>query len=236
MINFVHRIQNNTCMASSAAQKSIMASHNAPQQIEELIEAMNAEKQKRKDFYNWVTPNIKAEFINGEVVIHSPVKSIHWRVLDNLVSLVSTYVKFQKLGRVGFEKVMIALERNDYEPDLVFYSKLKAEAFKDEQILFPAPDFIVEILSKGTASKDKGIKKKDYAAAGVTEYWIIDPIRENIEQYILFSPKDTVYSPAKVFNKSHEIESKAIAGFKIPVIAIFDEVENVEAIQSFVKK
>ena len=126
---------------------------------------------------------------------------------------------------------MISLTRNDYEPDLVFFSKEKYDTFTEDQMLFPAPDFVVEILSKKTASKDRGIKKQDYAEHGIQEYWIIDPIRQHIEQYILFSPKDKQYSPPKIFGLSDEIESRAIKGFIIPVQAIFDETVNVETIQ-----
>lgn len=216
------------------AQK-ILDSPDAPRQIERLYQTLQDEKQRRHDFREWITPNIKAEFINGEVVLHSPVKRRHWKTTDFLSSILSIYTRIKKLGTVGTEKVMVALTRNDYEPDLVFYSKEKADNFTDDQLLFPAPDFVVEILSKGTASKDKGIKKTDYAAHGVREYWIIDPVRQRIEQYILFLPTDKQFSPPKVFMIGDEIESRVIEGFTIPVEAIFDEKANIEALQNLIK-
>ena len=215
--------------------EKILASPNAPQQINALNEAMQDEKKRRHDFREWITPSIKAEFINGEIILHSPVKKRHFSVTDLLSSLLSFYVRLNKLGRVATEKAMIALTRNDYEPDLVFFSKERYAAFDEDQMLFPAPDFVVEILSKSTASKDRGIKKKDYAAHGIREYWIIDPIRQNIQQFILFSPKDKEYSPAKTFGLADEIESYVIKGFIIPVQAIFDEAVNVETIQDLLK-
>ncbi len=54
------------------------------------------------------------------------------------------FVNKNNLGEVGAEKVMIALTRNDYEPDISFFSKEKASKFTDDQMLFPAPDFVVE--------------------------------------------------------------------------------------------
>jgi Uma2 family endonuclease len=212
------------------AQK-IMELPDAPTQIEALHQAMQTEQSRRHDFREWITPNVKAEFINGEVVLHSPVKKRHWSVTDLLSSLLSIYVRFKKLGRVGTEKVLVALTRNDYEPDLVFFSKEKADVFTEDQMLFPAPDFVVEILSKKTASKDKGIKKQDYAAHGIREYWIIDPIKQHIEQYILFASSDKEYSPAKIFRLDDDIESYVIKGFVIPVQAIFDEATNLEVLQ-----
>jgi Uma2 family endonuclease len=215
--------------------EKILNSPDAPQQIEALNQAMNDEKRRRHDFREWITPHVKAEFINGEIILHSPVKKRHWSVTDLLSSLLSFYVRVKKLGRVGTEKVLVALTRNDYEPDVVFFSKEKADTFTEDQMLFPSPDFVVEILSKKTASKDRGIKMQDYAAHGIQEYWIIDPIKQHIEQYILFLPTDKKYTPAKTFGYYDEIESRVIKGFIIPVRAIFDETANVEALQNLLK-
>ncbi len=209
----------------------IMASHDALQQVDRLNEALIEEKKRRHDFREWITPSIKAEFINGEIVLHSPVKKRHFNVTDLLSRLMSIFVRKKKIGRVCTEKVMIALTRNDYEPDLVFYEKEKFDTFDEDQMLFPAPNFIVEILSKSTSAKDRGIKKQDYAAHGIEEYWIIDPVGKFIEQYVLFSPNDKHYSPPKYFGLSTEIESRVIKGFTIPVQAIFDETVNMEVLQ-----
>jgi len=36
--------------------------------------------------------------------------------------------------------------------------------------LYPAPNFVIETLSKGTKAKDKGVKFDDYALNGISEY------------------------------------------------------------------
>ncbi|MEZ4829099.1 MAG: Uma2 family endonuclease [Bacteroidia bacterium] len=146
---------------------------------------LEEEQRRRREFYEWVTPDIKAEFINGEIIVHSPVRRAHWKITDLLSRLVSIYVSIHQLGVVGTEKVMISLTRNDYEPDLVFFRKEIADQFSEDQTLFPAPDFAVEILSPKTAAIDRGAKRLDYAAHGVSEYWIIDPVKMCIDQYIL---------------------------------------------------
>jgi Uma2 family endonuclease len=128
--------------------EKILASPDAFEQIAILNEALLEEKKRRHEFREWVSPAVKAEFINGEIVLHSPVKKRHFSVTDLLSRLLSIYASLNKLGRVATEKAMIALTRNDYEPDLVFFSKEKYDTFTDDQILFPAPDFVVEILSK----------------------------------------------------------------------------------------
>ncbi len=141
----------------------LLERHDALQQMKRLQAMIEDEHSRRKDFYQWVTEDFKAEFINGKIVVHSPVRKRHWEASDFLSRLLSIYTSIKKIGKVGTEKVMISLTRNDYEPDLVFFSKEKAEAFEEDQVLFPAPDFVVEILSKSTAKVDKTVKKDDYA-------------------------------------------------------------------------
>ena len=216
--------------------EKILASPDAFEQIAKLNEVLLEEKKRRHEFREWVSPGVKAEFINGEIVLHSPVKKRHFSVTDLLSRLLSIYASINKLGRVATEKAMIALTRNDYEPDLVFFSKEKYDTFTDDQMLFPAPDFVVEILSKKTAARDRGLKKQDYAAHGIKEYWIIDPNQRFIEQYVLLGDHDTHYLPPRTFYFSDYIESWVIKGFAIPVAAIFDEAANVETLQELIKQ
>ncbi len=55
----------------------------------------------------------------------------------------------------------------------------------DEQGCNGAPDWIIEILSKGTAKKDIKDKHALYAESGVKEYWLVFPYEEVIQQFVL---------------------------------------------------
>ena len=188
---------------------------------------LKEEKERRIQFYNDITDEEKVEFINGEIIVHSPVKKEHNDVNSLLFRLLSTYVSKHQLGYVGIEKIMITLERNDYEPDLCFFTQKKAKHFKKGQSLFPAPDFIVEILSKGTAKNDRGIKFQDYEANRISEYLIIDPVQQIVELYRLNSKKEY-----ELILKSGEgtLKSSTIKGFAIPIAAIFEETKNLETL------
>lgn len=210
---------------------NILSRPNAHKILDRISGELLAEQKKRAAFYDEITEQEKAEFINGEVIIHSPVKKEHNDVATTLHQLVRLFVKKFKLGYVGFDKVMIALSRNDYEPDISFFGKDKAATFRKGQSLFPAPDLVVEVLSKGTAHIDRGIKYNDYEAHDVLEYWIIDPDEEVVEQYRLDSKKKY---DLLLKSKSGIIESKAITGFSIAIEAIFDDEKNLEEIERIV--
>lgn len=55
------------------------------------------EKVRREQFYEDVTEQHKTEFINGEVIVHSPVKLEHEFASSNLMILLKTYVMIHKL-------------------------------------------------------------------------------------------------------------------------------------------
>ena len=185
--------------------------------IEEVKQSLEQEAQKRNEFYELVHEDHKAEFINGEIIFQSPVRKVHWLVSTRLTSRLNSYVEEHNLGIVGVEKVMITLSRNDYEPDICFFSAEKARDFTDEQIQFPAPDFVVEILSESTEERDRGIKMRDYAAHKIPEYWIIDPKEKTIEQYWL---KDKHYELHQKVAEG-KVTSLIIKGFSIALTDLF---------------
>ncbi len=221
----------NDLMMNNLAER-VLKSPNAPTVVQIIQQTLATEAKNRHNFREWIDEGMKAEFINGEIVVHSPVKKKHLEVTRFLGGLLNVFSLLKKLGTVWTEKAMVALTRNDYEPDIVFFNDEKAALFETNQMFFPAPDFIVEILSKKTASKDKGIKKQDYAAHGVQEYWIIDPERQRIEQFLLLNENDTTYFEPYTYVIDDEIESRVITGFKIPVRAIFESEANTEALKN----
>jgi len=193
------------------------------------------EKKKRMEFYEWLTDEAKAEFINGEIVVHSPVVRAHLDASDFLSRILSIYVSHKKLGKISVEKALVSLTRNDYEPDICFWGNEKAATFTEDMMHHPAPDFVVEILSKGTAKRDRGVKFEDYAAHGVQEYWIIDPQNKTIEQYLLRDNERREFILKQKAGEKNTIESPVITGFLIPVKAIFDEKANLDTLQNLMK-
>lgn len=209
---------------------AILDSPAAPSMVARLISEMDIERQRRLQFYHDIDDDMKIEFINGEIIAHSPVKKQHTDVVGALFHLLDYFARLAKLGWVGYEKVMSAFTRNDYEPDVVFFGNEKSAAFQKSQWKFPVPDFVVEVLSEGTKDRDRGIKFRDYEAHGVQEYWIIDPESESIEQYFLHDGKFKLHLKAG----RGLIESRAVPGFSIEIRAVFDEKANLEALRQII--
>ena len=195
------------------------------ERLEKLNAAALEEKALRKKFYETITEQVKVEFILGEVLFQSPARLRHVEASDNLFELLSVHAKLNDLGIVRHEKLLISLSRNDYEPDICFFTKERAASFTPGQMQFPAPDFIVEVLSDSTEERDRGIKMNDYAAHGVREYWLVHPEHHTVEVY-LPTPEGGKFMPSGKYG-SGVIESSVVTGFSIRVTAIFDRATNV---------
>ena len=66
------------------------------------------------------------------------------------------------------------------QPDVLILCDLDKQK---KQVIYGAPDFVVEILSPSTRKKDLTIKHRKYLNAGVREYWIVDPKEKRLITY-----------------------------------------------------
>ena len=75
-------------------------------------------------------------------------------------------------------------DSNGVQPDIVYVSNERREIIKERGIE-GAPDLVVEVLSPSTEARDRGVKLRRYAAAGVTQYWLLAPRTRSLEAYAL---------------------------------------------------
>ncbi|GHB52825.1 Uma2 family endonuclease [Persicitalea jodogahamensis] len=205
--------------------------------IERAQAILADESNRRLAFREWLTDDVKAEFINGEVIMHSPVKRRHLDATKYLENLLLNHVMRHDLGVVDSEKALVGLTRNDYEPDICYWNAKTAAAFSDDQTEHPAPDLIVEVFSKSTTGRDRGVKFEDYAAHGVLEYWIIDPVRKAVEQYTLDEGTMAFAKAAVLYDDANDmLSAEVVEGFTIPVRAIFDKKANMDALQELMAR
>ncbi len=118
-----------------------------PMLVARLNQMLESERKAREQFRRELTPSVKAEFIAGEIIVHSPAKAKHLKATGRIFKLLDTFVAQNGLGQVFTEKALVTLTRNDYEPDVVFFGCDKSDQFHEDQMDFPAPDFVAEVLA-----------------------------------------------------------------------------------------
>lgn len=208
----------------------ILSSPCLPDIAETINRQLREESTRRAGFYHDMSDEHKMEFIGGETVMHLPARNWHLEAKFNLVNLLGNYVRIHGLGEVRDEKCLCVFPRNDYEPDIVFFGPEKAAGFHPGTLRFPVPDFVVEVLSDSTESRDRGVKFEDFEGHGVREYWIIDPEIRVVEQYVL---TDGTFE-LRMKSASGELVSEAVPGFRLPVAAIFDPAVNLATLRALI--
>ena len=142
------------------------------------------EKMTYAEFLARIDEDTYAEWVDGDVIMVSPVSSRHQDVSDFLTAVLRTYAQMCALGRVISAPFQMKLAKSSREPDILFVSKEHLERLRPTYLDGPA-DLVVEIISPESAARDRGEKFYEYEAAGIPEYWLIDPDRETAEFYRL---------------------------------------------------
>lgn len=144
-----------------------------------------------EELYEALDEETRAELIDGEIVIMPPATIRHSRTSDMILTLTRLFVEAQGLGEV-FSNAGMHLGAQRYVPDVAFVASSHAERVQGTHIA-GAADLVVEVLSPSTAGRDWGSKMRDYEQYGVSEYWLFNPVVEQINVYVLDT--DGKYQP-----------------------------------------
>ena len=156
------------------------------------------------------------QLIDGELFMSPSPESFHQRIILNLAVTLENYLEKKPIGEVYIAPLDVYFtEFNVFEPDLIFISKARLHLV--DRWIEGAPDLVAEVLSPSTARLDAR-KPKIYAAAGVTEMWVLDPKARTISAYDLQSSAD---QPKSVSKEGERVASPLLPGLKIPVAKIF---------------
>ena len=137
-----------------------------------------------EEFLAWADEDTCAEWVNGEVVMHSPASDRHQDISDFLTSVLRAFVETRRLGIIRSAPFQMRLAHSGREPDLLYLAYEHLERRKGTYLDGPA-DLVVEIMSPESAARDRGEKFYEYAEAGIPEYWLIDPDAQWAEFYRL---------------------------------------------------
>ncbi len=137
------------------------------------------------EFVAWCNEDVRAEYVDGEVIVHSPASTRHEDLVTFLSALLKMFVDRHRLGLVHGSNTQVRLRPGVRRvPDLLFLSAGRLEQVASNHIE-GAPDLMVEIVSPESVSRDWRDKFLEYQAAGVAEYWVIDPDHRRAEFYAL---------------------------------------------------
>lgn len=126
----------------------------------------------------------RAELIDGKIYYMAPPNTKHQRLVSDLHYQIKDFIKRNngecEVFPAPFAVFLNGDDINYVEPDIsVICDKDKIT----DKGCHGAPDWVIEIVSPGNKPMDYFTKLFKYRAAGVREYWIVDPSKERITVY-----------------------------------------------------
>ena len=158
------------------------------------------------------------QLIEGEIVEMTAPTPQHQRILRRIFNPLTTFVEQEELGETFCSPIDVYLsETNTPQPDIVFIATENLHII-GEKYIDGAPDLVVEVLSPSTAYYDLWRKKQIYEAAGVKEYWLVDPIERRIEVH---ANEDGHFTLFHRVESDGAIQSKLLPQLKLDATTIF---------------
>lgn len=179
------------------------------------------------DYLKWKFEE-RLELIKGKVFKMSPAPSkAHQAVCRNLLVVMATFLKKKKcqIFSAPFDvRLPVKNKSKDNEISTVVQPDICVicdESKLDERGCCGAPDLIIEILSPGNSKKEIRIKFELYEEAGVKEYWIINPVEENLITYLL--KENGKYQNTGLYTGGDIINTPVLPGLEINASEIFEK-------------
>ncbi|HJQ83799.1 MAG TPA: Uma2 family endonuclease [Candidatus Binatia bacterium] len=181
--------------------------------------ALVERRMTEEEFVAWCDEDTHAEWVDGVVLVKEPVSGEHDQIAWWLRTLLQLYVEERDLGRVSGPEFAVRLPRRPSrrEPDVVFVAAARLDAVRPNHVEGP-PDLVIEVVSPDSQSRDRREKYLEYEAAGVTEYWIADPLSRTIEAYRLVENR---YTP--IPESAARVDSTVVPGWSVRPTWLWDE-------------
>ncbi len=167
-----------------------------------------------EEFLAWCDEDTHAEWVAGEIVLMSPASFDHQFLVGFFYDVLKAFVTAHQLGVVAFGVLMrLPSQPSGREPDLLFVSSAHADRLRPTYLDGPA-DLVVEIISPDSHARDRVEKLHEYEQAGIPEYWLVDPPRQEAFFYQLGA--DGRYQPGQI-DPDGDYRSRVLAGLRLGV-------------------
>ena len=159
------------------------------------------------------------EFTDGVLEFLPMPKLPHQRILLFLNDSLRQYVIANSLGEVLVSPSPVRIRPGKFrEPDIFV---IRPEHIDESDGVPTGADLVVEVVSEGQEARDRDLikKRKDYAEAGIPEYWIVD-LETSTVTVLTLDEKE--YRTHGEFHPGHTADSVLLDGFTVDVRAVFD--------------
>jgi Uma2 family endonuclease len=168
--------------------------------------------------------NCFVEYTGGKIEVLPMPTLVHQRILVYLFMHLKEFVDARGLGEVLPCVLRVRLSTDKFrEPDIIFLRRENKQQAHNRY--WDKADLVVEIVSDDHESRDRDHvkKRKDYADAGIPEYWIVDPQQRRVSVLAL---EGSEYATHGEFTVGQTATSKLLPGFSVDVATVFKAAEE----------
>jgi Uma2 family endonuclease len=164
-----------------------------------------------EQFLEWLDDETHAEWVNGEVVLMSPINSLHDRLVGWLRAILQLFLDEHPIGQLRGDPFQMKTgpDLPGRAPDLIFVATENLQRLHHTWLEGPA-DLAVEVISPDSITRDREEKFSEYEQGGVREYWLLDPQERKAEFFQL--DEDGRYQPVPL-DEEGIFRSQALPGF-----------------------
>ncbi len=220
-------------MSVSFAQPPVAASRRSQlgEPAWELAYCYPAQGDWSEEDYLELSQKHRVELADGCIEVLPMATIFHQLLADYLHSLLKNYLATaappeHRRGRALFAPLPVRLaSRRFRDPDVVY---LRPERLKELHGQPDGADLVVEIVSEGKENRDRDLvtKRAEYAAAGIEEYWIVDPESRSVTVLMLDLATRSQYHEHGVFATGSVATSVLLPGFTVNVTDLFAQADG----------
>lgn len=167
--------------------------------------------------YLELSGNRLIEFSNGSVEVLTMPTQSHQLIALYLYRMLAALAESQGLGRALAAPFRVRLWLGKYrEPDVLFM--LAKHASRMGEMFWEGADLVMEVVSDDDRRRDLDLKRREYALAGIPEYWIVDPQQSLITVLRLEGDRYVVQGE---FGLGTQARSCVLPAFAVDVSAVF---------------
>jgi hypothetical protein len=136
-----------------------------------------------------VPEHLVAEIIDGVLRTHPRPSPRHASTAFALNSTLGGPFQFGGSGGPGgwvfFVEPEISFGQHLLVPDVAGWRRERLTAYPEKNYFTVVPDWVCEVLSGSTEKRDRTVKSRIYAEAGIPHFWLIDPRLQILEAFDL---------------------------------------------------
>ena len=164
--------------------------------------------------------NHLSEFDQGRIEVLTMPSELHQLLVAALYCALPAFVEPRGLGTVLFAPFPVKLwDGKLREPDVLFMGREHAARRRGNHCL--GADLVMEVISPDDRRRDTEVKRREYALAGIPEYWLIDSDAPTVIVLVL-DPASRVYREHGRFVPGDVATSPTLEGFGVDVTSLFD--------------